>query len=140
MNRMRVAAEEGKVRWDAVVDCRRQAAPPAPAAARQGVQAGAATGQAALVKVWLYGTLGGAGVERPLQLELPGDASVASVIGALARRLGEDFAHQVLAADGSKFDHCLVFVDGVKVDSLDAPLGRGTGSLEMILLTVTEGG
>lgn len=138
MNRPPVAGAGAKVRWDAVVDRPRPApAQPAPAA-----QAAAGPGQGVVVKVWLYGTLANERIERPLELEIGGDATVASVIPALGRRLGEDFLRQVLDGEGRKFNHCLVFVDGVKLDSLDVLVRRGAASVavEMILLTVTEGG
>lgn len=142
MNRVRTKGESVKVRWDAVVECRRQERAEEPAIARQPADAVAASSERIAVKVWLYGTLANDKLPRPVELELGPGATVASVIPELGRRLGEDFLHQVLDSDGRKFNHCLVFVDGVKVDSLDVPVHRDAASLEveMILLTITEGG
>jgi len=93
------------------------------------------------VKVWLYGALSGYGAERPVELELDGDFSVGAVIRELGRRLGEDFLRHVVDAAGKKFNHCLVFLDGVKVD-INSPVHRSAASaqVELILLTATEGG
>lgn len=129
-----------KVRWDSVVDGSRRFAPehtPIP----RGPAVGARRDGPVLVKVWLYGMLANDCGERPIALEVVGDCSVAAVIRELGRRLGEGFLRQVLDAAGRKFNHCLVFVDGVKVDT-DAWLYRGTASahVELILLTATEGG
>ena len=142
MNRGRLSGGKVNVRWDSVVDCRRQSPMKEPSVPRQPEGAVVGDDGRVVVKVWLYGTLANDRVERPVELEFGGDTTVASVIPALGRRLGEDFLRQVLDSDGRKFNHCLVFVDGVKVDSLDVLVHRGAASfeVEMILLTVTEGG
>ena len=139
MNRMRVSGENVKVRWDSVVDCRPEAEVDVPFGV--GLRE-APTGEPAMVKVWLYGTLAREGVARPLALEIAGELTAAAIIDELAARLGDDFRAQVFDVDGKKFNQCLVFVDGVKVAKLDALVPRGAASVdvEMILLTVTEGG
>ena len=142
MNRVRVSGENVNVRWDSVVDCRRQTPAEEPVLRRESSTPLTSSGERVVVKVWLYGMLANDRVERPVELEFYGDVTVASVIPELGRRLGEDFLRQVIDSDGRKFNHCLVFVDGVKVDSLDVLVHQDAASVEveMILLTVTEGG
>lgn len=141
-NRVRVPEENANVRWDSVVDCRRETLVEESSIPRAQAGAIAKPGERVVVKVWLYGPLANDKVKRPIELEFDGDVTVASVIPELGCRLGDDFLHQVLDTNGRKFNHCLVFVDGVKVDSLDIPVHQGAASLEveMILLTITEGG
>lgn len=141
-NRVRVSEKNANVRWDSVVDCRRETLVEESSIPRAQAGAIAKPGERVVVKVWLYGTLADDKVKRPIELEFDGDATVASVIPELGCRLGDGFLHQVLDANGKKFNHCLVFVDGVKVDSLNVPVHQGAASLEveMILLTITEGG
>lgn len=129
------------VRWDSVVDCVRQMEPEGQRVAREPPSGFATAGEPVIIKVWLYGTLASDRVERPIQLELGGDFTVAAVICELGRRLGEDFLRQVIDAEGRKFNQCLVFVDGVKVDA-NVMVRRGAASVhvEMILLPVIEGG
>ena len=141
-DRVAVQGSSGNVRWDAVVDCRPAAQAPEPVIPRQSVDVVVGRGDPLAVKVWLYGTLADDRLPRPLELQLAGEATVASIIPELGRRLGDDFLAKVLDRDGRKFNQCLVFVDGVKLDGLDVPLRRDRAAveLEMILLTVTEGG
>ncbi len=137
-----VQGSSGKVRWDAVVDCRPAAQALEPVIPRQPAAAAQCGGDSVAVKVWLYGTLADEKLPRPLELQLAAAATVASIIPELGLRLGEDFLAKVLDRDGRKFNQCLVFVDGVKLDALDVPLRRDRAAveMEMILLTVTEGG
>lgn len=137
---MQALGENGYVRWDAVVDCRRD--PETARAAREPAGGARAAQQPVNVKVSLFGTLADHRVKRPLELALDGELTVAAVIGALNSRLGGDFLHKVVDAAGTKLNQCVVFVDGVKVDDLNAPVQRGAASVqvEMILLTVIEGG
>lgn len=130
------------IRWDAVVDHRLRVAGEAarPDSAVPGLAA--EEGEVATVNVWLYGTLASGVAERPIRLQLPARFSTDAVIRELGCRLGDEFRGLVVDADGRKFCHCRVFVDGVEVENTVQPVHRGPApaTVEMILLTAIEGG
>lgn len=129
------------VRWDAVVDksnfwtepSRPSTLPPT---------AGPSAGAPVAIKVWLYGALASASVERPLDLTLAHGFTVRDVFAELTRRYGDEFRERVIGADGRKFSHCRVFVNGLRVDDLGMPLSAAAAPavVEIILLAAIEGG
>ncbi|MCC4114924.1 MoaD/ThiS family protein [Aromatoleum toluclasticum] len=130
------------VRWDAVVT-RPRCAPETPAqTARRPDGPGGDVGEIASIEVWLYGALGERAGERPIRLRLGAPFSIDEVIGELGRRLGDEFLVRVQDAEGRKFPHCRVFIDGAEVDDSSRLVHRGPvpATAEMILLTAIEGG
>jgi hypothetical protein len=128
------------VRWDAVVGSSRfWTEPPRPASEPSPTQEVASP---VAVKVWPYGTLASVLAERPLELQLPEGFSVGDVLAELGRRYGPEFSDLVIGADGRKFRHCRVFVDGLPADDVETPVrvGRSPALVEIILLTAIEGG
>lgn len=129
------------VRWDAVVERSRfWTGPPAPAAGQSTLKKEGAAPVA--VDVWLYGSLASVMAKRPLQLQLSQGFSVGDVIAELGRRYGKVFSDRVIGADGRKFSHCRVFVDGMPAEDIEAPVtaGPSPAMVEIILLTAIEGG
>lgn len=129
------------IRWDAVVDHRLR--PGVEASRTESALATAADeDDVATVNVWLYGTLASGAIERPIRLQVPARFSTDVVIRELVSRLGDAFRGRVLDADGRKFHHCRVFVNGIEVDDTGRPVHRGPApaTVEMILLTAIEGG
>lgn len=129
------------VRWDAVVDKSRFWAEPSlpsavPATPRQG------SGAPTTAKVWLFGELAGFLAERPLELILPEGSTVGDLVAELGRRCGAGFLDKVVGADGRKFSHCRVFVNGLRADDLRMPISAGAAPavVEIILLAAIEGG
>ena len=130
-----------KVRWDAVVDGSRFWAEPSRPASVPSHSTQEIT-EPVTVKVWLYGSLARMLAQRPLELKLPQGFSVGQVMAELGRRYGEEFSDRVLGADGRKFSHCRVFVDGLRIEDLGTPVHAGTSpaTVEIILLAAIEGG
>lgn len=127
------------VRWDAVVG-RSQfwAEPERPATAAPA----ALTAAPVPVRVLLFGTLANSAADRALTLNLRSPFCVADVIAELGRRCGGELLSLVADADGRKFNHCRVFVDGEPVDDVARPVhcAESPAQVEMILLTAAEGG
>lgn len=130
-----------KVRWDAVVDRSRFWTETARPAAASSPSTEEITEQVT-VKVWLYGSLARMLEKRPLELQLPQGFSLGDVLAELSRRYGEEFSDRVLGADGRKFSHCRVFVDGLRIEDLGTPVhaGASPATVEIILLAAIEGG
>ncbi|MBI2318372.1 MAG: MoaD/ThiS family protein [Betaproteobacteria bacterium] len=129
------------VRWDAVVDKSLFWTDPPPRAAAPSSTAADPAARVP-VKVWLYGSLASLLAERPLELQFPAGFSVADVLAELGRRCGKEFSESVLGADGRKFSHCRVYVDGFRADDLQGPVHAGPSPavVEIILLAAIEGG
>ncbi|MBI4292638.1 MAG: MoaD/ThiS family protein [Betaproteobacteria bacterium] len=130
-----------KVRWDAVVDRSRfwtEASRPASASPASTQQ----ITEPVTVNVWLYGSLARMVEKRPLALQLPQGSSVGDVLAELGRRFGEEFTDRVVGADGQKFSHCRVFVDGLRMEDMGLPVDKGPSpaTVEIILLAAIEGG
>ena len=127
------------VRWDAVVDRSLVTSEIAPAPVRR---PGREPGGAVRAHVRLFGALASIGAKRAFELDLPGDAVVGDVVVRLARDLGEEFLSRVLDPAGSKHSYCRLFVDGVAVEDLRAPLEMTADptQIEIILLMGLEGG
>ncbi|MBI4290256.1 MAG: MoaD/ThiS family protein [Betaproteobacteria bacterium] len=129
------------VRWDAVVDRSRFWTGPSHPAPGQCTsrKEGAAP---VTVNVWLYGSLASVMAQRPLPLPLSEGFTLGEVFAELDRRYGKAFSDRVIGADGKKFSHCRVFVDGLPADDFEspAPAGPSPAMVEIILLTAIEGG
>lgn len=129
------------VRWDAVVDRSRfWTGPPQPAPGHCAPKKeGAAP---VVVNVWLYGSLASVMARRPLALQLAEGFTLGEVFTELGRRYGKAFSDRVIGADGKKFSHCRVFVDGLPADDIEIPIpaGASPAMVEIILLTAIEGG
>ncbi|MCR4332555.1 MAG: MoaD/ThiS family protein [Sulfuricaulis sp.] len=129
------------VRWDSVVGSSRFWTEPSRPAAKSSTLKQEVASPVA-VKVWPYGTLASVFPERPLELQLPEGFSVRDVLTELGRRYGDEFSDRVFGADGRKFRHCRVFVDGLPADDVEVPVHAGPSPalVEIILLTAIEGG
>lgn len=130
-----------KVRWDAVVDGSRfWAEPPRPASVPS--HSTQEITEPVTVKVWLYGSLARMLEKRPVELELPQGFSVGDVLAEFSRRYGEELSDRVLGADGRKFSHCRVFVNGLRIEDMESPVHAGPSPavVEIILLAAIEGG
>jgi hypothetical protein len=130
-----------KVRWDAVVDrgrFRTEGSHPATASSASAEP----TAEPVKVNVWLYGSLARMLEKRPLELQLPQGSSVGDVLAELGRRFGGEFTDRVIGADGGKFSHCRVFVDGRRMEDMGLPVPKGPSPamVEIILLAAIEGG
>lgn len=65
-----------------------------------------------------------------------------TVIAELGRRCGGELLSLVADADGRKFNHCRVYVNGEPVEDVAKPVhaAESPALVEMILLTAAEGG
>lgn len=130
------------IRWDRVVQ---RETGPAAACSTHDVRTGAdppGHGDPVAAKVWLFGTLSGFAVERPLMLCLAPAFTLRDVFSALGERLGTRFTEHVMDGRGRKYNVCRVFVDGRAADDLDARLQSDSrdANVEVILVTGIEGG
>jgi hypothetical protein len=130
------------VRWDAVIDriateVDIEKVPPSSRRLLSSRRAGDTR-----VHVQLFGALASASAERSIQLELPSTATIADVLAALGRRLGESFLARVLDQAGAKHRHCRFFVDGHALEDLQGPIDATNEltQIEIILLIAPEGG
>ena len=127
------------VRWDAVVGGSQfWAEPVRPATAAPA----ALTAAPVPVRVLLFGTLANSSAERALTLNLRSPFCIADLIAELGRRCGGELLSLVADADGRKFNHCRVYVNGEPVEDLAEPVhtAQSPAQVEMILLTAAEGG
>ena len=129
------------VRWDAVVDRSQfwtESARPAAVSSASTQE----ISNPVTVNVWLYGSLARMLEKRPLELLLPQGFSVGDVLAELTRRYGGEFSDRVVGADGRKFSHCRVFVDGLRIEDMGVPVkvGASPAMVEIILLAAIEGG
>lgn len=132
-------------RWDEVVDLssgRSVGSAPRGALAGPRAPSGFAADGSVVVNVWLYGTLAGGAIERPIVLELSRPFTVGDVLAALRAHCGDGFAQHVVDRDGRKYSYCRVFVNGLPNEDLDGPVHDGScpATVEMILVTGVEGG
>jgi len=130
-----------KVRWDAVVDHSRFWADSSRPAKVSSPSTQEIT-KPVTVNVWLYGSLARMLEKRPLELQLPQGFSVGDVLAELGRRYGAEFTERIVGADGRKFSHCRVFVDGLRIEDMGVPVNAGASPamVEIILLAAIEGG
>jgi len=129
------------IRWDAVVDRSRfWTEPSRPAAVSPPIKQ-EVPGQV-VVEVWLFGSLARLLAKRPLELQLPQDFTVGDVLAELRARCGKEFSDRIMGADGRKFSHCRIFVDGLRAEDMGKPVHAGPSSarVEIILLAAIEGG
>ena len=125
------------VRWDAVVGRSQFWAEPV----RSATAAPAALTDAPVpVRVLLFGTLANSTADRALTLNMHSPFCVADVIAEMGRRCGRELLSLVADADGRKFNHCRVYVNGEPVEDVAKPVHESAAQVEMILLTAAEGG
>jgi len=127
------------VRWDTVVDRAAVEFDKTPSS----LPRCASVGRTGRVHVQLFGALAATGTERSIRLDLPVTTTVAGVLAALARRIGEPFLARVLDETGKKHRYCRLFVDGNPVEDIQTPLLDMTAEsiqIEIILLMALEGG
>jgi hypothetical protein len=127
------------VRWDAVVGRSQfwtEPVRPAPAAPT-------AFGAALVpVRVLLFGALANSAADRAFTLNLHSPFCVADVIAELRGCCGAELLSLVADTNGSKFNHCRVYVNGEPVEDVAKPVHCAAfpAQVEMILLTAAEGG
>ena len=126
------------VRWDAATSRNSfwLAAPAAAPAAAADTPSGSVE-----VRVWPFGILAGAGLPRPLTVNLAQGFTLSQVLDAVRSRYGAALLDDMFDDKGELNSHCRVCVDGDMVESLQAAVHCGPqANLEIILLVATEGG
>ena len=131
------------VRWDAVVTNKYSFAP-----AQRTAEAHAAATEPALadgpvvVRVRLFGMVMRPGVANPMVLQFKSGCALRDVIEELGHRLGRDFLRTLVGDNGEPINTCRLFVNGVPVRDLAAPISSGPkpANVEVILIREIEGG
>ena len=94
------------------------------------------------VEIRLFGILSSVTPERPVILHLPAGFTAGDVICEMGNRYGADFLEKITTSPGQTADCCQIFINGLPVDDLGAPLEAegSSAEIEMILLSAYEGG
>ncbi len=113
-------------------------------AARESEKSGAdAPGETGIdVEIWLFGYLALVAGERHISLNFPDGISAGDVVRRLADRYGPEIRKNIFDDTGAKSRFCRIFLNGLPIETLDAPLEADAKqqALELILLSAYEGG